>query len=300
MVEIILPENKQKWLELRTKDITSTEVSALFGLSPYMTKFELWHRKKRGDVVELSENKRMFWGTKLQDAIAGAIAEKQGWNVRRMDEYIRDPELRAGSSFDFSINEDGLLEIKNVDGLQYKEKWNIDDEGNIEAPLHIEMQVQHQLMVSGREYAYIGALIGGNDEKLIPRKRDEIVISEIRKAIKEFWKSVEENKPPEPDFTADSKFIAKLYGFAEPNKIYDARGDERLQELTEKYKEYSDTEKQAKQGKDAIKAEILTIIGDAEKVTGDKFTISAGVVAEAEISYTRQAYRMFKTSWRKK
>ena len=52
--------------------------------------------------------------------------------------------------------------------------------------------------------------------------------------------------------------------------------------------------------KDAIKAEILTIIGDAEKATGDGFTISAGVVSEADIAYHRNAYRTFKATWRKK
>jgi len=294
-MEIITPENKQKWLELRTQDITSTEVSALFGLNPYMTKFELWHRKKRGDVVELAENKRMFWGTKLQDVIAEAIAEKNGWEIRRMDEYIRDPDLRAGSSFDFSIGDDGILEIKNVDGLVYRDKWEENS-----APLHIEMQVQHQMMVSGREYAYIGMLVGGNDEVLIKRKRDEVVISEIRKAIKEFWKSINENKPPDPDFKADAKFIAELYGYAEPKKLFDARGDEKITGMAERYKELGDSIKELQTERDAIKSELLTIIEDAEKVTGDRFTISAGIVEETPVSYVRSAFRNFRINWRKK
>lgn len=313
MIQTIIPQSKEEWLKLRMNDITSTDAAALFGLSPYCTKFELWHRKKRGEVVEFQENKRMKWGTALQDTIAAQIATDKGWKVRRMDEYMRDDELRAGSSFDFSIEEikngektsdgyicdgglkPGLLEIKNVDGLQYRDKW---DEN--ESPLHIEMQVQHQLMVSGREYAYIGALVGGNDEHLIFRKRDESVIAELRRAIVDFWKSIEENNPPNPDFTVDAKFIAKLYGYAEPNKIMDARGNEQITALAERYKEYGDAEREAKKNKDAIKSELLTLIGDAEKVTGDRFTISAGMVAEADISYTRQAYRTFKTTWKKK
>lgn len=310
MIETIIPENKEHWLKLRMQDITSTEVSALFGLSPYCTKFELWHRKKRGEVVEFKENTRMKWGTALQDAIAKQIADEKGWIVRRMDEYIRDTELRAGSSFDFSIesmelcDEEnnkcvtslGLLEIKNVDGLVFRDKW---DENN--APLHIEMQVQHQLMLTPiRAYAYIGALVGGNDEHLILRKRDEAVITEIRKAIAEFWKSIEENNPPEPDFTVDAKFIAKLYGYAEPNKMINVKGDEKILDLASQYKEHADAEKEAKTSKEALKAEILTLIGDAEKATGDKFTISAGIVSEADISYYRDAYRTFKITWRKK
>ena len=222
-IEIIQPNDEKQWLELRTKDITSTEVSALFGISPYMTKFELWHRKHRGEVVKFDPNERMKWGTRLQDAIAAGIAEENKWSVMRMTEYIRDPELRAGASFDFSLDtyesensEPGLLEIKNVDSLQFKNGWTQDDEGNIEAPLHIEIQVQHQLMVSQRQFAYIGALVGGNKLVLIKRTRDENVIRRIREVIAEFWGTIEANIPPSPDFEKDADFIKDLYKYAEP------------------------------------------------------------------------------------
>lgn len=73
--------DKQEWLKKRLDDITSTEVSALFGLSPYSTEFELWHRKKSREVVELASNERMVWGSRLESAIAGGIASDQGWEV---------------------------------------------------------------------------------------------------------------------------------------------------------------------------------------------------------------------------
>lgn len=299
-MQIIQPTNQQDWLRLRTFDITSTDVAALFGISPYTTKFELWHRKQRGDIVEFTENKRMKWGTALQDTIAAQIAKDKGWTIRRMTEYIRDEDLRAGASFDFAIGEDGLLEIKNVDNLIYRDNWIEDDNGNIQAPPHIEIQVQHQLLVSGREYAHIGALVGGNDEKLIYRKRDEVVIAAIRQAVSDFWVSIAAHNAPEPNFVEDAAFISKLYGYAEPNKVMDVRGDGTFEEKMMLHKKLGEDAKAIGEQRDAIKAELLTIIGDAEKVTGDSFTISAGIIPEAQISYTRSAYRMFKPSWRKK
>lgn len=300
-MQIITPENKQKWLELRLNDITSTEVSALFGLSPYMTKFELWHHKKRGEIVELDENDRMRWGNKLEAVIAETIAEDYGWNIQPMKDYIRDCELRAGSSFDFKIikDEPELLEIKNVDGLQFKDKWHKDEDGNYEAPLHIEMQVQHQLMVSGFKTAHIGALIGGNDLKLLKRHRDEIVIQEIKREIKLFWDSIDKNEPPEPDFEYDSEFIAKLYGYAEPNKVFDARGNDELHKLALEHKELGERMKTYDERRKELKARILMIIGDAEKIEGDDFKISAGIVSAAEYTVNRKPYRMFKPTWRK-
>lgn len=308
-IEIIQPANEQAWLEARTKDITSTEIAALFGLSPYMTEFELWHRKKDGRVVNFESNERMQWGTALQDAIAAEIAKKQGWTVRRMNEYIRDPELRAGASFDFSIEEEftngmakgistNLLEIKNVDSLAFRDGWIEDDFGNIEAPLHIEIQVQQQLMVSGRSVCYIGALVGGNKEVLIKREANPAVFASIRAKIAAFWASIDANRAPMPNFAQDAEFISKLYGYADPNKIMNVSGAEMLDKAKE-YKRLADVAKDAETKRKALKAEMLTIIGDSEKAIGDGFKISASMVSGGPVSYVREGYRDFRINWAK-
>lgn len=320
MIEVIPYTDEKTWLECRIKDITSTECSALFGLSPYMTKFELWHHKKKGEVVKIETNERMKWGTRLQDSIAEGVAEEEGWDIRRMSEYIRDTDLRAGASFDFSIEQmsvmtageviykqkqmkacdyKGLLEVKNVDGLQFRDNWSEDDEGNIEAPLHIEIQVQHQLMVSGREYCYIAALVGGNKLVLIKRTRDEVFIEKIRAKISEFWASIEANTPPAPDFEKDADFIRELYDFADPNKHVDLRGNSYFQNLAMEYKKLGGEMKVAETRRDAIRAELLTHIGEAEKGFGDGFNISASMIAECPISYVRKAYRDFRITFPK-
>lgn len=313
MKETILPENKQHWLECRTKDITSTEVGALFGLSPYVTYFELWHRKKTGVIVSIEENERMRWGLALQDAIAKEVAKEQGWYIRRMDEYIRDSELRVGASFDFDnhvptgrVNdkkerefEIGLLEIKNVDWLVFKNDWKEDEKGNLEAPLHIEIQVQHQLLVSDRQFAYIGVLVGGNELYLIKRTRDESVISAIRTKVSEFWSSVEAGIEPKPNFEIDAKFVSKMYGYAETGKVVDMSGEAQVLALAREYKEVSDIIKEKESRKEAIKAELLTIIKDSEKVLGNGFTISAGLVGPSHVEYDREGYRNFRINWKK-
>jgi len=305
----IFPENKQAWLTERLKDVTSTEVAALFGISPWMTEYELWHRKKNNLIVEIEENERMKWGNLLQDAIAAGVAKEQGWQIRRMDEYGRIPELRIGSSFDFSIepNHDepidvgelGLLEIKNVDGLQFKQGWIVDGE-NIEAPPHIELQVQHQLLVSGRAFAFLGALIGGNNLMLIKREPSPKIHEAIKQKVANFWKSIDENNPPAPNFATDSKFIVSLYGYAEPGKIINVDENEEIGKLAQEYRKYSDVIKEADKKRDEIKARILTAIGDAESARGELFTISAAMVGPADISYHRNPYRSFKITWKKK
>lgn len=305
--EIILPTDEQHWLQLRAQDITSTDIAALFGISPYMTEFELWHRKKNASIVQLEQNDRMTWGTRLQDAIANGIAKDYALKIRKMTEYIRDPAFRIGSSFDFEFtttNDDGedevgILEVKNVDSLAYKDGWIIDGD-SVEAPPHIEIQVQHQLLVSGHDHALIGALIGGNRVTLIKRTSDKEICEAIKAMVAKFWESIDANRPPAPDFRADAQFIAKMNGYAEPGKVLNAAGDTKIAGLARDYKEWGEKESSAKAEKQGIKAQILTLIEDAEKVVGDGFTISAGVRPPTLVeAYTREAYRDFRVYMKK-
>ncbi len=299
--QIIIPINDSHWLDLRAQDLTSTDIAALFGCSPYLTEFECWHRKKDKLIVKLQPNERIRWGNRLESAIARGIADDHAMEIRPMKEYIRIPELKLGSSFDFSVEksdhvEEGILEIKNVDALQFKDGWIVDGD-KVEAPLHIELQAQHQLLVSGRQYLAIGALVGGNRVVLIHREADLEVHRAIITKAEAFWKSIDEGIVPSPNFEKDASFISSLYKYAEPGKILEA--DKKIESLADMYKTLSDELKRVTSAKDAIKAEILTIIKDAEKVKSDKFTISAGIVAPAEISYTREGYRSFKLTWKK-
>lgn len=264
-----------------------------------MTGFELWHHKKNADIIELEPSDRMKWGTRFESVIALGVAEDFNLKVRPMKEYIRDPVHRIGSSFDYAIDEDGILEIKNVDSLQFDKGWLVEDD-DVQAPPHIEMQVQHQLAVSGRKYAKIAAMIGGNRVVLLDRERDEEVIGAIRHQADLFWSTIAKNQEPKPDFERDAKFIASLYKTATAGRIALVENNLRIKELALDYKAYVEAEKEAKAGKDACKAEILTMINDAEKAIGEGFTISAGMTAPAIIErYERAGYRNFKLTWRK-
>lgn len=296
--EVIVPESEQEWLGLRAGDITSTKVGALFGCSPYLTHFELWHQIKAGHVVTVEQSERMKWGTRLQDSIAAGIAADNQWKIRRMHEYRRIPSLRIGSSFDFSIGEDGLLEVKNVDGLVFRDGWIVDGE-NIEAPPHIELQVQHQLLVTGRKYAYLGALVGGNQLILLKREPDESIHSAIKDRVSQFWDSINKNQEPTPDFERDAAFIAKLCRNVEPGKVLDASKDDELRALAQEYQFLGAEEKRIKETRDGVKAQMLLKIGTAEKVLADGFSISSGLVAGGHVAYDREAYRNFRVNWKK-
>ena len=282
--EVIQYTTEAEWLAHRQRDITSTESAALFGMSPYVTHYELWHRKSTGTAPEFKANERMKWGNRLEAAIAHGIAEERGWEIRPMKEYMRDPDARIGASFDFLITNhpDGAahLEIKNVDYMAFRDNWIEHDDGTVEAPEHIEMQVQHQMAVSGLKRAYIGALIGGNRTVVIERERDEEVIRAIRHRVAEFWRTVAAGEEPPPIMPDDAQAVIRLHQYADPGKVLDASNDANIETLVSNYKTSKALADNAKDDAEIAKAMLLTAIGDAEKVIGQGWKISASIIAD--------------------
>lgn len=304
----ITPADEAHWHAMRAQDLTSTDVAALFGLSPYKTAFELWHEKKSGEVAQVKDNDRMRWGRRLEAVVAEGIAEERDWQARPFKEYGRLVDARLGASFDYRVRpnhtgtdtpDDAILEIKTVDFLAFKNGWTIEDD-YVEAPAHIELQVQHQMLVSGLRRAYIGVLIGGNRIEILEREADDQVHAGIIAAARKFWDSIEAGTPPAPVMPDDAQAVIRLNQHAEPGKLIDARGDGRIEHLVARYAELGKQAKVIDDERNTIKADLLTAIGDAEKVLLDGYSISAGFVGPAEIpAFTRQGYRNLRVTAKK-
>jgi len=311
--QTITPDNEAHWLALRREDLTSTDIAALFGLSPYKTHFELWHEKKAGASVEFSDNERMLWGRRLQDAIAAGVADDLGLIVRPMLEYMRIPGQRIGSSFDWAIegaletspfyarfmeSGPGILEVKNVDWLAFQRGWLVEADF-VEAPAHIEVQTQHQQVAAGRSWSIIAALVGGNRYEILERLADPQVHAGILAAARDFWKSIDENNPPPPVMPDDAEAVIGMYQFAEPGKLLVAQDDAELLALVREYLEFKSVSNNAAEQAKVRQAEILQRIGHHEKVIMPDFNVSAGMIGPATVSYERDGYRGFRVTVKK-
>ncbi len=321
-LDIYWPENKQEWLKLKAQDISSTEVSALFNMSPYLTKFELYHIKKDGQIVEIEDNDRMKWGRRLEDVIAQGFAEDNGLFIRKKDEYMRHGTCRRmGASFDYEIiglkesaislhneyqkaflnNGNGLLEIKKVDYLIYRDQWDKE-----EAPAHIEFQVQQQMEVSDLNWTVICPLVAGNELKDFIRLRDREMGKGLVDAIHAFWSLPE---APEADYSKDAEFIINLYGKAGQD-VYMPTGAALtlLEQMCAQYKEAAAAEANAADLKQILKAQIVEMAGNEVgsaitpnwKINLGEVKGSVGTVISAEmvgtITGARKGYRQCRIS----
>lgn len=312
--ETITYRTEAEWLAARKQDVTSTEAAALFNAGVYTkTFYELFHLKA-GTIApdEFDGNERTRWGNRLEDAIAYGVAEDLGLVVEPFKVYMRIADARMGSSFDFKIvglvdgadeNEaremfrqhgPGIMEVKNVDGLQFKRAW-VDDGETIEAPVHIEFQVQAQLEVADLGWSIIAPLVGGNTPRPVIRVRDRDAGEAIRNKIVELWQRIHAGNEPEPDFTKDGATIAQVYRDNDGTSV-DLSHDAHLAELCRAYKAAGADEKAAKERKDAAKAEILTIIQRAKSIAYAGGKISAGTNKESFRAYYRDEYEKISIS----
>lgn len=316
----IIPPSEAAWHAMRVQDITSTESSALFGLSPYATQFELWHRKRDSVQVSIDPNERMEWGTELQFSIAQVLARRNEVQARPIREYVSLNDARMGASFDFEIFEEamfdpskggsiittmlrdhgpGIFEIKAVDYGVFRENWKVREDNHREAPAHIEIQVQHQMHVRGNKWGAIGVLVGGNKGYVIVRMYDEKVGTVIEQKVRAFWQSIADDVPPPPVFPGDETFITELYCQAQAGKTADLRGVEGIAEIVEQYREAGDREKLGKEDKEIARAKLLMQFGDAARVLVDGGSFDCGITKGGPVSFERKEFRRFKFNARK-
>lgn len=279
--ELIEITSEAQWLDLRREDITSTMMPGLFGLSPYTTRFELYHAKANGIEVPFQSNERVEKGHRMESYAAQEVALQQGWTVEPFKDYVRIGGERMGSSFDCIATKPdgsrGILEIKAVDFFRHKETW-VDDQ----APENIEIQLQHQLECADEfEWGAIAAFTGVYDFQLYERERDREFGAALRSTCAEFWADVDLRVEPDPDFTRDDAVIALLHKNAAGEKI-DKTGDDEFQELLARFDIENSTKKEYEAKAKATKAEIHHLLGDNAGAYTDMYRVTAGWTKDQE------------------
>jgi len=203
--------DRPSWLAARQEGIGGSDAAAILGLSPFHSPLEVFV-DKLGLVEPEPESEAMRWGRILEPAIAERYIEETGRELAASSPYTllvsrAHPFLRA--TLDRAIIKaadkpvPAPLELKTTNGFR-RESW---DE---EPPLHVQIQGQHQLLVTGWEWVSYAVLIGGQTFRWVDMPRNEKFIALLRERLLDFWRHVELREPPDagPD---DREVLAALY-----------------------------------------------------------------------------------------
>jgi putative phage-type endonuclease len=203
--------SREDWLEVRRKGIGSSDAAAAVGLNPYQSQLELWMVKTgRGDSLPQpdpnDDTSPMYWGTLLEAFVAAHYTKKTDRRVRRVNAVLQHPEYSwMLANLDREViggEEVQILECKTT-GMNGARLWR---EG---VPEYVQLQVMHQLAVTGKQAADVAVLVCGNDFRIHRIERDEKMISQLIKLEQQFWHYVETDTPPPAD-GSDSAATALL------------------------------------------------------------------------------------------
>ena len=264
-------KDEKHWHQLRSQHVGASDCAALFDDSPYTTKFTLWHEKAGKIASPDFDTERVRWGNRLEPMIAQGLAEDYDLKIRKVRRYLQHPTVKGmGASLDYEIlnrpEGPGCLEIKNISIEAWGKNWLKHEDGRIEAPLHIELQLQHQMAVTGWQWGAFGFLVGGNKGELVVRQRHEPTIQAIEKAVADFWTSIHAGETPPINSAEDAAAVIELFSGSKTLAFQ----TETFKWLVERYKEFNASSKAADEQLEHAKALLIYFLheNDAEVGTG--------------------------------
>ena len=202
------------WEEARTGlTITATEIAAVVGLSPWMSRFTLWHKKSGLPVGPFEMNPAIEWGSRLEDAVAqkwedehpGMLAAPAGtWRHRERTWQRATPDRlvypQPANEFEIPDTATGLLEVKTS---PFGDEWGESgaDDG---VPVWYRCQVIWQMDTLGLRRTRFALLIGGWDYREYTVDYDEAEAKTLREAAVKFLDEVRDGIRPPIDSADDT------------------------------------------------------------------------------------------------
>lgn len=268
--------SREQWLEVRSGGIGSSDAAAAVGLCPYKSPLELWMEKtgrtnKAGEHLGLDDPR--YWGTLLEPFVANAYQQKTGRKVRKLNAVLQHPSLPfmlANIDREVVGSPDvQILECKTA-GEFGARLWR---DG---VPEYVQIQVQHQLAVTGKQAADVAVLLCGQTLEVFRVPRDDEAIARLVVLEARFWEHVESDTTPPADGSESSaRALRRLYPGG--GDTVDLSGDQSLGQALEELRGLRD-ELDAKQATaEALRQRIQQAMGDAARA----------VLSTGEVSFKR-------------
>ncbi len=255
---------RDEWLKVRSMGIGGSDCGTVLGLNPYKSAYSL-AAEKIGmlEPDDLSTNAKVWFGTQLEPVVAARFEYETGKKVHRRG-TLRDPDhpYMLANIDRWVPGENAGLEIKTADYRMRNEWGAADDPEDAKVPDAYYCQCMHYMAVTGSDYWYLAALIGGNDFRVKRIERNEEDIAYIRTKEKEFWDLVQAKKLPPIDASNSTAFtLSKLHNYANGETF--EMPPEALNAI-QNYQAWKRKEKEIKEGQQEAKNILMAILGDNE------------------------------------
>lgn len=260
-IQRIKRDDREKWLELRSKYIGGADAASVCGLNEYQSPYALW-AEKTGKVPPFAGNLRTRIGTELEPIIAKLFEEETGKKVQNCNfSLINSDYPWAIADIDrMVIGEDAILEIKSTSALNLKHYRDGD------YPARFYVQCQHYLAVTGKQTAYLAVLIGNGDFRWFTIERNDDEIAALMETEKQFYEWMQTGEEP-PANPVDVESIELVHPVSNGTSIELFGQQNIMRNYLELKSRIAELEKEA----DGIAAVLKQDMGDAEKGTDGEY-----------------------------
>ena len=267
---------REEWLLVRQRGIGSSDAAAAVGLNPYQSALELWLRKTGQDEHLAQDDPNddsspMYWGTLLEHIVAAQYTKRTGRRVRKVNAVLQHPEHPwMLANLDREVvgsDEVQILECKTA-GINGSRLWK---DG---VPEYVQLQVMHQLAVTGKQAADVAVLLGGQELQIHRIERDEAMIAQLITLERQFWALVEQKIPPAVDGSDSADKALRALFPQDSEECQDFSTDRSLCTLFEDYLDTKGQAERLKTQEDRLKQQLQMAMGSCSKAVFETGSIT--------------------------
>lgn len=263
-------DDRAAWLATRATGIGGSDSAAILGLDPYRSPLEVWASKinpANDDDDDDPDDTAAAWGHRLEGVVLQEYARRTGRDVKHDGTMLRSrryPLMMA--TLDGVQMIGGAASFPEVKTTALGKLWAERGEtlNGERVPVHVQVQVQHSLLVTGAELATVVAF-------LLPERKlvhyDVLANKAFQGVLVErltaFWRDhVQTGKPPRPiGRGAEFDVLAKLV----PDEGEVIWLSESYAALLDQDAKLAAQAKAAKAGRKLIKSQLMYALGDAHQ-----------------------------------
>ena len=244
-----------KQLEKRKQDIGASEVSAICGVNPYATPWDIWALKTLVMHFNIEDSEAIEIGNALEPVLR-KWAEKTLGPIKRqgLERRIKGTPMLIHLDGVTVENEPTEMKTTGFGGGGIVGEWG--NEGTDQIPDYVLIQLTVQMMAVESDAGHVAAWLGSRGRVLYRVQRSTKLCGVIRERVEAFWECVMTETPP-PDSVASPE-VAKAIKRVEHKVVEVDAADLAMLRITREHR--LDIEKEEKQWA----GKVMAAMGDAE------------------------------------
>jgi putative phage-type endonuclease len=259
------------WLSQRRKGIGGTDASAILGVNPWASEFDVW-LEKTGRAKEKEQTKAMEWGLLLENVIGERYMARTGRKLWNPDQLMAHPEhpVMIGTPDRLVIGEERGVDIKTANAYMAHE-WGA--EFTDEIPRQYVVQCAHYMAITGFPAWDVAVLIGGNDDRIYTVRRDLDFERLLVGRLTSWWERyvVKGEQPPIDGGNGSTEY---LKGRFPTDKAPRAGADEKVDQIGQSLAHVKRSIAGLEENEAELTNQIKEAVGDASGMDGTDWRVT--------------------------